>query len=150
MTRGRVLVVLLATVLTLSTALVSAVGVLAQSPSPGEPSMAASPPASPAASPGASPDAGPTLPPGPTVFVYGVDYAYQGLPSSVPVGTQLRFGNRGAEAHELAVFRRNEGTTESWEELLQLPEEEALAKVTPIDAVFALPGQAEQRPIAIP
>jgi hypothetical protein len=151
MKRGRMAVVLVATALTLVVALVSAIGVVAQSPSPaaGEPSPAASVAASSAASPAASPE-GPALPPGPQIFVFGQEYSYQGLPTSVPVGTQLRFSNRGSEVHEMVVVRRNEGTTESWEELLQLPEEEALTKVTLIDGVVALPGQAGQGQIAIP
>ena len=49
----------------------------------------------------------------------------------------------------MVVVRRLEGATESWEELLQLPEE-AFTKVTLIDGVVALPGQAGTGQIEIP
>src|SRR5262245_44177156 len=116
MNRGRIAVALAAMALTLVVALMSAIGVLAQRPSPSPP--APSPAATVGASPAASPE-GPALPPGPLVFVFGSEYQYTGLPASVPVGTQFGFSNRGAEVHEMVVFRRNEGTTESWEQLLQ-------------------------------
>ena len=49
----------------------------------------------------------------PTVEVTGDDYAFVGLPSSVPVGTSFRFVNGGDEDHEMFIARRNEGTTET-------------------------------------
>jgi hypothetical protein len=41
------------------------------------------------------------------------------------------------EPHELVLFRVNDGVTETIEELLALPEEEAFSKVTPAGVVFA-------------
>jgi hypothetical protein len=142
MSRRGVLNALLASML--ATTLVAA-PTLAQSPSPG---ADGSP--SPGAEGSPSAPAAPTIPPGPTIFVAGVEYAYTGLPTSVPVGASLSFVNRGSEVHELAIARRNDDTTESWEELLQLPEEEALSKVTLVGALVALPGQSARGSLVTP
>jgi plastocyanin len=64
------------------------------------------------------------------ITVIARDYAFEGLPTSVPAGTELGMTNQGAEFHELVVVRINDDVTESLEELLALPDEEALTKVT--------------------
>jgi plastocyanin len=112
-------------------------------------SPAASPPAgSPAAGVevGASPGTQPT---GETITVIGRDYAFEGLPTTVPAGTALAFRNEGSELHELIVVRRNEGTTETWEELLALPDEEVFTKITFVGQVFAEPGQTADATIVV-
>jgi hypothetical protein len=55
-----------------------------------------------------------------SVEVGGVEYAYTGLPTSLPAGTELTFRNDGAELHELIVARIADDTTESLEELLAM------------------------------
>ena len=57
-----------------------------------------------------------------TVEVGGVEYAFTGLPTSVPAGTTLTFTNDGAEVHELVVTRLADDVTESFEELMALNE----------------------------
>jgi hypothetical protein len=104
----------------------------------------------PSAAPSGDGGAAPSVPAGPSLTVEAYEYRYEGLPTSVPVGTGLGLANAGAEVHEMAVFRRNEGTTETWEELLAMPEEEALSRVTPIDASFALPGQSGDHAVVVP
>ena len=69
------------------------------------------------------------------------DYSFNGLPTSVPAGTSLTLTNEGAELHEMIVVRKNDGVTESFDELLALPEEEALTKVTTVGVLFAAPGE---------
>lgn len=70
--------------------------------------------------------------------VKGVDFGFTGLPETVDAGrVAILFTNEGAEAHEIAVMRRKDGVTESFEELLSLPEEEAMGKVTPVGGAFA-------------
>jgi hypothetical protein len=59
---------------------------------------------------------------GEVVEVVGVEYAYQGMPTSVPVGTSLALRNEGIEFHELAVARVGDDVTESTEELLAMGE----------------------------
>ena len=78
---------------------------------------------------------------GPVITVTGYEYAFGDLPVSVPAGTSLAFTNTGAEVHELLVARKNDGVTESWDELIALPEEEALQKVTTLGPLFAAPGE---------
>ena len=72
--------------------------------------------------------------------VEGVDYGFEGLPSEVAAGrVAIRFTNATThdEPHELVLFRVQDGVTESVDELLALPEEEAAAKMAPVGVVFA-------------
>ena len=86
--------------------------------------------------------ASPSVTAGPTIDVIARDYSFNDLPTSVPVGTSLTLTNEGAELHEMIVVRKNEGVTESFDELLALPEEEALTKVTTVGVLFAAPGES--------
>ena len=54
------------------------------------------------------------------VAVSGVEYAFVGLPQSVPVGSTLTFTNDGAEIHEIVVNRLADDVTETFEELMAL------------------------------
>lgn len=77
-----------------------------------------------------------------TVEVSAVDYAFEGLPESVPAGqTAFALTNDGAEPHEIVIFRRAEGETRSPEELFALPEEELFSALTFAGAAMAEPGQ---------
>lgn len=70
--------------------------------------------------------------------VKGVDFAFADLPTTIDAGrVGILFTNEGKEAHEIALMRRNDGVTESFEELLSLPEEQAMEKVTPVGGTFA-------------
>jgi hypothetical protein len=71
--------------------------------------------------------------------VSGVDYAFEGLPAEIGAGrVAIRFTNEtaAAEPHELVLFRRNEGTTESVTDLMALPPDQIMAKVTMAGVVF--------------
>jgi hypothetical protein len=68
----------------------------------------------------ATPSAGIAEVSGP-IEVSGVDYAFVGLPTSVPAGTQLTFRNDGTEIHEMAVIHILDETT-PLEELMAMPE----------------------------
>jgi hypothetical protein len=74
--------------------------------------------------------------------VTATDYAFGGLPEELQAGVvSFELSNEGAEVHELTLARKNDGVTETAEELLALPEEEAMSKVTPLDGnAFAPPG----------
>jgi len=79
-----------------------------------------------------------------TVEVSGIDFGFEGLPETIDQGrVAILFTNDGTEAHEIAVMRRNDGVTESFEELLALPEEEAMEKVTPVGGAFAAENGAQ-------
>ena len=85
------------------------------------------------------------------VDVTGVDYAYEGIPESLPAGpTSFSFTNDGGEEHEMLMFRKADGETRSFEELFALSEEEAgdavtftLATFSPIGATTYAIGDLE-------
>jgi hypothetical protein len=70
-----------------------------------------------------------------SVEVTGTEYAFAGVPESVPAGvTVFRLTNEGEEIHEMVILRRNDGVEESFEEILELPDEEARQRATFITA----------------
>lgn len=73
--------------------------------------------------------------------VKAVDYAFEGVPDDVGAGlASFAFTNEGGEQHEMVLFRRSDGVTESLDELLALPEEESMAKIELSGVTFADPG----------
>ena len=82
-----------------------------------------------------------TEPEGETVEVTGVDYAFEGIDPEVAVGTEFTFTNEGEEAHELVLMKINDGETRPIQELLELPEEEAMQAVTMKGVAVAAPGE---------
>lgn len=91
----------------------------------------------------ASPQAEETAASGPTVEVIGVEYAFEGLPTSVPAGTTLTLTNEGVEVHELTVVRFGDDVTETLEDLMgpgRDPISEGLVEVVTTEPVIALPG----------
>jgi hypothetical protein len=76
------------------------------------------------------------------VSATGSEYAFGGLPATIPAGPALvTFENIGAELHMMSFARINDGVTETLEELLALPEEEVVGKVTDVGTAFAGPGE---------
>lgn len=76
-----------------------------------------------------------------TIEFTGTEYAFDGVPDEVAAGSvKIRFANEGAELHEAIHLVKREGVTESWDELLELPEEESRAKVDFVGGGFAFPG----------
>ena len=81
-----------------------------------------------------------------TVDVQAIDYAFQGIPSSLPAGVvSFEFTNESGrdEFHELVLFRKKDGVTESALELLEQGEEQAGAKVEEVGGTGAEPGGSE-------
>jgi uncharacterized cupredoxin-like copper-binding protein len=79
-----------------------------------------------------------------TIDATAVDYGFEGVPAELSTGYHVvTFSNEGQEQHEMFALRFNEGTTETIEEILELPEDEAFGKITPINAAFAPPGESE-------
>ena len=59
------------------------------------------------------------------------EYAFDGLPDTLDAGvTSFDLTNDGTEVHEMVLLRKNDGVTETAEELLALPQAEALQKAT--------------------
>ncbi len=78
------------------------------------------------------------------VDVTAVNYAFQGIPSTLEAGTtSFELSNKGTEPHELVVLRINDDVTESAEELLKLPQEEGEKKTQFAGATFADPNDTE-------
>jgi hypothetical protein len=76
-----------------------------------------------------------------------VDYAFEGLPESVPAGTRLTITNSSeAELHELIAIRIPDEETRPVEELVALPDEElgAIFGEGPPDTVLLAPPGGEQ------
>jgi hypothetical protein len=77
-----------------------------------------------------------------TAEVTAKDFLFEGIDEEYDAGSMsFKFTNQGTEVHELAIARKNDGVTESFEELLALPEEEALTKITPVTQGFAGVGE---------
>ncbi|HET6770581.1 MAG TPA: hypothetical protein VFH75_02955 [Actinomycetota bacterium] len=75
--------------------------------------------------------------------VTGVEYAFEGVPDTVSAGrVALRFTNDGDQPHEFIVFRKNDGVTESFDEILELPEGQSEERMTFVGATFADPGES--------
>ena len=74
-----------------------------------------------------------------TVDLTAREYDFQGVPTELPAG---RYGfameNIGVEEHEMVLFRRNDGVTESFEELAELGEA-MMGKVTFTGVAFGGP-----------
>jgi plastocyanin len=79
-----------------------------------------------------------------TLAVTAVDYAFQGAPTQLEAGRFLvDFTNKGKEMHEISLMKKNDGVTQSWDELLQLDQSEAESKVTFAGGGFAMPGSED-------
>lgn len=75
------------------------------------------------------------------VEVGAIEYAFEGLPETVPAGvTGLVLNNDGAEPHEMIVFRVNDGVTGTPEELFAAPEDQIEQNLTFAGAAVAQPG----------
>lgn len=79
--------------------------------------------------------------PGPKAAITGIDYAFDGAkPTYAPGATRIKFVNKGKEEHELVLVRKKPGTTESFDELLKLPESQAQSKVESVGQTEGSPG----------
>jgi hypothetical protein len=72
------------------------------------------------------------------VEVSAADFEFEGLPDELDAGSAaILMTNDGAEAHEMAIMRKADGVTQSWDEILALPQEEAEALVEQVGGTFA-------------
>lgn len=77
------------------------------------------------------------------IEVTAVDYSFQGVPSEIDAGrVVIHLSNDGEELHEFLMFRKKAGVTESFDELLALPEGEGESKADEAGAAFSFPGSA--------
>ena len=75
------------------------------------------------------------------VDVVGTDYAFSEFDATFSGPVAFAFRNEGEELHEMVIVRKNDDVTETFQELLALPEEEAFAKIGFAGQTFAEPGQ---------
>jgi hypothetical protein len=76
------------------------------------------------------------------VDVTATNYAFGGVPNQLRAGaTSFELANNGSEHHEMVIFRKNDDTRETFDQLLALPEEEAEKKVTFVAATDAMPRE---------
>lgn len=72
--------------------------------------------------------------------IEAVDYAFENAPSELPAGRySFALENTGIEEHEMVLFRRNDGVTESFEELSEMGEA-MMEKVEFTGVAFGGPG----------
>jgi hypothetical protein len=69
------------------------------------------------------------------------EYQFSGIPDSLDAGvTSFDLTNDGAEVHEMVLLRKNDGVTESADEILALPQEEGLQKATILGTAGPVPA----------
>jgi len=77
-----------------------------------------------------------------TIDVTASEYAFEGIPATVPAGTvAFSFTNGGSEAHELIMFKRADGEERPIDELLALPEDQMFSALSFAGAAQAEPGK---------
>lgn len=77
-----------------------------------------------------------------TVDVEALDYAFSGVPETLEAGvTSFELTNTGEELHEIVLIRKNDDVEETFDQLLELPEEEAMQKTTVVGAAFGAPEE---------
>jgi uncharacterized cupredoxin-like copper-binding protein len=75
--------------------------------------------------------------------VTATEYSFAGMPTAIKAGPlSIQLTNTGKTAHDLNLFRINDGVTESVSDILALPESEAMKKVTMLGSAFAAPGSS--------
>jgi hypothetical protein len=82
-------------------------------------------------------------------MVTAVDFAFEGVPTEVASGTTLGLTNEGQEVHEMVVVRRLPTTTQSLEELLAMPPDQAMGLVEDAGFAFAEPGQTAAETVTV-
>jgi hypothetical protein len=71
-----------------------------------------------------------------------IDFEYDGLPTTLKSGpSSVSLTNDGKELHEIVLFRINDGVTQDFAAILELPEKEVDTKVVPMGVVVVPPGQ---------
>lgn len=74
------------------------------------------------------------------VSIEAIEYAFVGAPDTLPAGrVSFELTNNGVEEHELVLFRRADGVTESLDELLAMPEDSVFSKLEFVGVTFGGP-----------
>lgn len=77
------------------------------------------------------------------IDVTAVDYAFQGVPETIPAGTVMfAFSNEGKEMHEMLTVRYKDPST-TIEDLMKLSDKEAQKAIDFLGASFGPPGASD-------
>ncbi|HYO61458.1 MAG TPA: hypothetical protein VEU29_06135 [Actinomycetota bacterium] len=80
------------------------------------------------------------------IDVAAVDYAFEGVPETLPAGTvTFGFSNEGEEVHEMLILRYKDPAT-TIEDLMKLSDKEAQSKIDFLGASFGPPGASDLEP----
>ena len=72
----------------------------------------------------------------------GIDYGYTGAKPTYKAGQiRIKFENKGKEVHEISLARKKDGVTQSFAQLLKLPDSQIQPKVDLIGQTDAAPGK---------
>jgi uncharacterized cupredoxin-like copper-binding protein len=78
------------------------------------------------------------------VKVSGDEYSFSGLPGELKAGrTSIDFTNEGKELHEIVLLVKNPGVTETFDQIIELPEEQGITKVRPVAQAFAAQDEGD-------
>lgn len=95
------------------------------------------PAADPSASAGASASASAAAQ---QIEVIGTDYAYSDIGATLTGPITFTFKNEGQDVHELILVRKNDDVSETFQELLAMPEEASAEKIGFVGVAIATPG----------
>jgi hypothetical protein len=77
-----------------------------------------------------------------SISVSAKEYEFTGVPKSIDAGVlAVDFANKGTEFHEFTVFRKKEGVSKSFLEILKLDEDEAKKFLEEKGGTFAAPDE---------
>ncbi|MEX2553631.1 MAG: hypothetical protein WD627_11605 [Actinomycetota bacterium] len=79
------------------------------------------------------------------VDVVASEYKFDGVPATMPAGvTSFEFDNNGTEQHEMVIFRKKDGDTMSFDQILAIEDEaEVETHVDFVGATFGEPNDPE-------
>lgn len=78
------------------------------------------------------------------------EYGFRGVPEAVQAGPAVvTLRNPGVEHHEAVLWRRNAGVSQSFDELLAMPEEQRLPLITFRSAGHSPPGETDVQEVPL-
>lgn len=78
--------------------------------------------------------------------VTATEYSFGEVPGTLTAGpTSFELSNEGSELHEIVLARKNPGVTDSVEDIVALPDEEALSRITELGSVHTDPGSSDYK-----
>lgn len=123
-------------------AVAACTGGTSSSPSASAPSAppSASSSTAPSTDPSASAGVSASAAAGQPIEVIGTDYAYSEIGATLTGPVSFTFKNEGQDVHELILIRKNDDVTETFQELLAMPEEASAEKIGFLGVAIAAPG----------